>query len=90
MVTQDPGDVNLGWQGCPTCHDFHIFLSWCTPCGAFHSCLAEPSGAIACGLRNVCVAVVVQVIGGKSHSPGDGCTEHIGWSSSVQVKDFAK
>ena len=28
-------------------------------------------------LGHVCVAVAVQVIGGQSHLPGDGCDEHV-------------
>ena len=51
------------------------FLSWCGFCGMFKGCLAEPSVVtVVLGLMHI--AVVVQVIGGESHLPGNGYAEH--------------
>ena len=35
-------------------------------------------GGLPAVLGHVHVAVVVQVIGGQGHLPGDGCGEHVG------------
>ena len=69
---QGPGEGSPGEQRHPQCHDFHIMLSWCGFSGTFQGHLAEPSGVMG----HVHVAVAMQVIRGKSHLPGSGCTEH--------------
>ena len=77
-MAQDPGDMSLGWQGCPLCHDLHILLSWCVSFGMFKRCSAEPSGVLSVVLGHVHVAVAVQGIGDKSHLSDNGCDEQIG------------
>ena len=44
-------------------------------CGAFKGYLTEPSGVTAF-MGHVHVAGVVQVIGGESHLPGNGCAAY--------------
>ena len=76
-MVQDPGELSLGLQEHPPCHDFHVMLSWYASCEGFQRCLAEPSMLLSTVSEHVCIAVAVQVIG-DSHLPGGGCDEHVG------------
>ena len=81
----------FGGKECPPCHDFHILLSWCVFCVMFQRCLAEPSGVICLWCQDMCMLqwwcmlqeakVTYQVMVVMSM---------LDWSSSVQVRGFAK
>ena len=75
-MAQYPGELSLGKQEHPQCHDFCILLSWCWFCGTFQGYLAEPSEVTVCGLGHVHVAVIVPLIGGITHLSGNDCAEH--------------
>ena len=78
---QDPGIWFLGGRTSSMSY-FCILLSWCGSCGTFQGCLAELQWWLSAVSGNVHVAVGVQVIGGKSHLPGNGCAEHC-WVSHL-------
>ena len=77
-MLQDPGEVSLGWQGCPLCHDFHIWLPCYVSCCMFQKCLAEPSGMIVCSLRICACCSGSAGYRRQSYLPGDGCDQHVG------------